>query len=279
MSKTIHGLSAVLFFCISLLFGCNTSKPAINATKNEILPYKFYQILKDSITGDRQRISVIELDQRGKKAWHPAIGYEVKKLKPTSDFGTDPAVIAAINGSFFDRDHGGSVTYMEQGGETIDTTRKYGIKWAFPKELINGAVVLDLKGQLRIEPAKTDAEYERSKKENAVLVSGPLLLFHTRETSMPDNKFVNKRHPRTCLCTTESSILLVTIDGRSKKAMGMNLYEARDLLKSLGCIDAINLDGGGSTTMWTKRSGIMNMPSDPSGERDVANAILIIRNQ
>ncbi|MCK4879516.1 MAG: phosphodiester glycosidase family protein, partial [Bacteroidales bacterium] len=43
-----------------------------------------------------------------------------------------------------------------------------------------------------------------------------------------------------------------------------------------GCIDAINLDGGGSTTMWTKDNGVVNRPSDKRGERPVANAILIL---
>jgi exopolysaccharide biosynthesis protein len=58
----------------------------------------------------------------------------------------------------------------------------------------------------------------------------------------------------------------------------MQNEELQKYMDDLGCIDAINLDGGGSTTMWTKEKGIVNNPSDKSGERPVANALLILKN-
>jgi exopolysaccharide biosynthesis protein len=81
------------------------------------------------------------------------------------------------------------------------------------------------------------------------------------------------------LCKTKKSILFITIDGRMEKADGMSLVEAQKYLYDLGCIDAINLDGGGSTTMWTKNKGVVNKPSDKDGERPVANAVLILENE
>jgi exopolysaccharide biosynthesis protein len=89
---------------------------------------------------------------------------------------------------------------------------------------------------------------------------------------------VNNRHPRTCLCETKESVIFITIDGRNKEAEGMNLFEVQNFLLNIGCVDAINLDGGGSTTMWTKEKGIINFPSDSSGERPVSNTLLIIPN-
>ena len=89
-------------------------------------------------------------------------------------------------------------------------------------------------------------------------------------------KFINSQHPRTCLCISKKSIVFITIDGRKKEAEGMNLIEAQKFLLKIGCIDAINLDGGGSTTMWTKNKGVVNFPSDELGERPVSNALLII---
>jgi len=56
----------------------------------------------------------------------------------------------------------------------------------------------------------------------------------------------------------------------------MNLKEAQNFLLAIGCVDAINLDGGGSTTLWIKGEGIINNPSDLFGERPVSNAILIM---
>ena len=47
-----------------------------------------------------------------------------------------------------------------------------------------------------------------------------------------------------------------------------------DLLLEFGAVEAINLDGGGSTTM-VVREKVVNRPSDPSGERQVSDAILV----
>lgn len=58
----------------------------------------------------------------------------------------------------------------------------------------------------------------------------------------------------------------------------MNLFEAQQFLLSIGCIDAINLDGGGSTTMWTNSRGVVNYPNDGGEERPVSNVLLIIKN-
>jgi exopolysaccharide biosynthesis protein len=78
------------------------------------------------------------------------------------------------------------------------------------------------------------------------------------------------------MCISKEELMFITIDGRQKQAEGMNLYELQDFLLSIGCIDAINLDGGGSTTMWTRKDGVVNFPSDNNGERPVANALLIL---
>jgi exopolysaccharide biosynthesis protein len=69
------------------------------------------------------------------------------------------------------------------------------------------------------------------------------------------------------------------VDGRSELADGMSLYELQDYLLDLGCTDAINLDGGGSTTLWTNSQGVVNSPSDKSGERPVANVLLIMEQE
>ena len=65
------------------------------------------------------------------------------------------------------------------------------------------------------------------------------------------------------------------VDGRQKKRVGMNFEEMADFLLSLGVTNAINLDGVGSTTMVVKGK-VVNSPSDKTGERPVANSILVI---
>ena len=85
-----------------------------------------------------------------------------------------------------------------------------------------------------------------------------------------------KRNPRTTFGTkSDGTLVLVTVDGRQpKKSVGMSIEELSALMIDLGCTEAINLDGGGSTTMVIKNH-IVNSPSDAAGERPVSDALLI----
>ena len=56
----------------------------------------------------------------------------------------------------------------------------------------------------------------------------------------------------------------------------MTLQELRDLSRRIGLTNALNLDGGGSTTMWAAGK-ILNSPSDATGPRKVSDAILVMK--
>lgn len=90
--------------------------------------------------------------------------------------------------------------------------------------------------------------------------------------------FVMKRHPRTALGIREDGTwLIVVVDGRRPTlSVGMTLAELAQLMKSLGCRDALNLDGGGSSTLYLYGQ-VVNVPSDLTGERPVSDAILVLR--
>ena len=90
--------------------------------------------------------------------------------------------------------------------------------------------------------------------------------------------FLKSRHPRTFVAVNRdtSKLLLCTVDGRQESSMGMSFQEMSDFLLSLGAWNAINLDGGGSTTMVINGT-IVNSPSDKTGERPVANSLQIIK--
>lgn len=83
------------------------------------------------------------------------------------------------------------------------------------------------------------------------------------------------RNPRTGIGITPSGkILLVTVDGRSTSSVGMTLGQFGSLFRYLGAESAINLDGGGSTTM-VVRGRIVNVPSG-AFERPVGSALLVL---
>ncbi len=92
------------------------------------------------------------------------------------------------------------------------------------------------------------------------------------------SRFVDARHPRTGIGTTKNNeeIFIIAVDGRQPQiSIGMTLNELAELFIKLECHNSLNLDGGGSTTMWVNGK-VVNSPSDPTGERPVSDAILII---
>lgn len=98
------------------------------------------------------------------------------------------------------------------------------------------------------------------------------------------SSFSTSRHPRSGVGVMENGdLLLVTVDGRSDNGDGMTLAEFAALLIELGAVDAVNLDGGGSTTLFVEGcsvTGNVNHPSDGGGSshhgaRSVSDGIYV----
>jgi len=88
--------------------------------------------------------------------------------------------------------------------------------------------------------------------------------------------FSAQRNPRTFAGTDAAGrTLIATVDGRSTTSLGTSIVETARLARALGMRDALNLDGGGSTTM-VVRGQVVNAPSDATGERPVGDALLIL---
>lgn len=96
------------------------------------------------------------------------------------------------------------------------------------------------------------------------------------------------RHPRTAVAITpEGHVLLVTVDGRRPETAGMSAKELTQFLQRFFKPRfALNLDGGGSTTMWIKDSnspnGVVNYPTDNRrydhyGQRRIRNGIIVLQ--
>ena len=98
----------------------------------------------------------------------------------------------------------------------------------------------------------------------------------TWQREKASKSFVEMRHPRTAVAKLkDGKFLLMTVDGRQPGvSVGMSLQELAEYLLSIGATDAMNLDGGGSTTMFLDGK-IVNTPSDREGERKVSDAIVV----
>jgi hypothetical protein len=87
--------------------------------------------------------------------------------------------------------------------------------------------------------------------------------------------WVLQRNPRTFAgVDAQGRTLLVTVDGRQLGELGLSIPETAAVARSLGMVDAMNLDGGGSTAMVID-GDLISQPSDAAGERPVGDAILV----
>ncbi len=89
-------------------------------------------------------------------------------------------------------------------------------------------------------------------------------------------------NPRSALgIKNDGSVVLFEVDGRTSASKGLGLSDLGDAMIDLGCSDAVNLDGGGSSVLYVREAGKdltasrKNTPSEGS-ERKVANAILFV---
>ena len=135
-----------------------------------------------------------------------------------------------------------------------------------------------LKNGQRLTLKLNTTGFDWEKLEN-VVSGGPMLVRNGEIRVDGDNEgfsrsLIEDRHPRTALGrTVDGDLIFVAIDGRQKMSVGATLEEEAEIMRDLGCQDAMNLDGGGSTCM--NVFGIdMNRPSDKTGERPVANGIV-----
>jgi exopolysaccharide biosynthesis protein len=195
--------------------------------------------------------------------------------------------LAAINAGFFALADGKPIALLKSAGALLGRTRRS-----------RGAVALSDRGgrphllfdRVTVDGMTNDAKSYRTRlgtkakdwanARDAVSGAGLLLLngreFHEWTDEGLAAGFDTTRHPRTLIGEdTSGGIWLITVDGRQPAlSLGMSFTELQGLARRLGLRSALNLDGGGSTTM-VVRGTIVNHPSDPTGPRQVSDAILV----
>lgn len=141
-----------------------------------------------------------------------------------------------------------------------------------------------------MRPSFTDLQtgyrlhYEKWKMKTAI-GGGPVLVQEGRVkiTNNEELKFAGKaigdKHPRTCIgYTTDGYLIIMAIQGRFPGiAEGATLEQGARLLVGLGCVEALNLDGGGSSCLLINGKETIQ-PSDKGGQRPVPAVFLISGN-
>ena len=225
-----------------------------------------------------QSINLIEIPRTSKRK----IGVAGNEgMKRTSQQATEKGAVAAINGTYYNMKEGNSVCFYKIGKTVIDTTTNGEFK-----SRVNGAI-RENKGKIEIIEWSKPIEQNYKKSKGTVLASGPIMLDDGKRSdwSACSKSFIETRHPRSAIYTKrDGTVVFLTVDGRSAgNADGMSIPELAYLIKILGGNDAINLDGGGSTTLWLKgapENGVLNYPTDNklfdhAGERSVSNIFYV----
>lgn len=213
-----------------------------------------------SLFGSSQNISILEIKLNRKNRID--VEADSTKLKTTSTFGEEHHALAALNGTFFDMKNGGSEDYIRLDGKTLNETR---LGKNNTRALHQKAAIITAGKKVSIRQWDGSANWEDQLTGEDVMVTGPLLIKDHLRVPLDTSSFYVARHPRSAVALKGNKVLLIAVDGRNLRAAGMSLYELASVLKWLKTDDGINLDGGGSTTLWINNfsdGGVVNYPSD-----------------
>ena len=237
-----------------------------------------------------QFIAVLEIPRNA--PYHVEFSHEWQRTK-TSVQARKRGAVAAINGSFFDMDRHNPICYLRIDGRDLGENTA-GSDPDHRKYYQYGSMFLN-NGRPSIFKTDSARNAEKSLETENIMTAGPLLVMRSKEVSQRDDRtFITQRHNRTAIGTkADGTTILLVVDGRSQFAAGMSIPELCKIMRWMGCREALNLDGGGSTTLWMKENrniknldanGIVNFPSDNGkfdhyGERAVSNCVIVVPNK
>ncbi len=262
------------------------------------LTWQHFHFNNKQLFNSNQNINVLKVKNKNRKIRKMFVSAG-DSLVLTSVLAQQNEALVAVNGSFFDVKQGGAVDFIRIEGQILDTTRltkgeRTGHQKSAMAFTVNQLEILKA-DSADLKWAGIDSKWDEKLDFSDVMVTGPLLLWQGENAPLSskgspmdtgvhsDSKiaFNDNRHPRTCACVTEKKeMILMTVDGRTAESQGVSLPELTRLMKWLNCRDAINLDGGGSTTMYIQGRGVVNMPCDNKkfdheGERKVSNIVVL----
>ncbi|MFA5752487.1 MAG: phosphodiester glycosidase family protein [Bacteroidales bacterium] len=210
----------------------------------------------------------------------------------TKDFVEFADALAGINGSFFAWNAPWkSVSYLRINDKELAPNRLNENNLRSFHQ--SGCIVVSEKGRLSVHKvpdtlmARSETnDWEQTLTGEDVLSSGPVLRIQGQDETLLPNNFNRARHPRTAVGIRKGGrVVFVVVDGRAEEAAGMTMEELQHIMRWLRSWDAINLDGGGSSTMCVRKNlresvKTVNHPSDNrsfdhQGDRKVANALVV----
>lgn len=231
----------------------------------------------DSLFGARQNVTYIEADLENPsvlvKLPYLATGIQKTSLMVPNQF---PTALAAVNGTYFNTSDPGCNTYLRIDNVEIPYKPRTKGTWGH-----HGALAKTATGNWEIIWMPTTAgQWNDNSTHTDIMANGPMLVDGGVYANAYTGDHCTGRHPRTAVgITDQNKLILLTTDGRTDRGAGTTCEETAQILMWLGVVAAVNMDGGGTTTAWIKgepNSGVVNYPSDGTGERGTPNAIAVV---
>ena len=203
-----------------------------------------------------------------------AVGYSSqipKSGETTSTIAKKNGAVAAINaGGFLDKGWTGTggapMGFIIHEGKVVYNTA--------PNESVKQETVAFTKEGMLIVGKHTISQLKKYDVTEGVSFGPPLIVNGKPTITKGDGGWGIA--PRTAIGQKETGeVLFLVIDGRSINSFGATLRDVQDILLNYGAVNAANLDGGSSTTMYFN-GNVINKPSDKLGERMVPTAFLVI---
>ena len=236
--------------------------------------------------GAPQSVSVVRYDPS--RFYSRVIEAKGENADHTSAIAEKHNAVAAINGSYFNMKILTPETFVKSDGQLLNSENR--------SEISNGLFLCNPDGTCNVAMSTTSTNESVARDWSDAIGSGPLLIESDREyrysanprendiriSESRDRIFFNKRHNRTLIGTGhDGKVYMAVVDGRSaENASGMTIDELTHLSRILNLREALNLDGGGSSTIWVAGTGVLNHPSDNkcfdhAGERRVPNIVAV----
>ena len=193
------------------------------------------------------------------------------------DVGPGLGAFAGVNGGFYSSCTPTDLLRADGATETTSTTTGY-------EQRAAGWEAYGTLGWSWVETGADWTTYSNAMAGYPSLVEGSVALAEVYDGQEVWSSTDWSDNPRTALgSTSDGTVLLLTVDGRTDAGDGLTTPALADLMLDLGATDAVNLDGGGSTTMWIEDcwlDGVVNFPSDNGaadheGSRQVASGLYL----
>jgi exopolysaccharide biosynthesis protein len=251
----------------------------------------------------------IKADVKNKKLLFSTDTTSNRRLTPAAFFNKNDQPLLVVNGTFFSFANNQNLNIVINNKKllsyNIPSIAKKGKNGVIEnKEVYRSAIGINKKRQLDIAWIKSDTgkkwalatqvikdsslnqnnepNFKKWKMQTAIgggptlISNGKIMISNNFEQMFVGKKGLSELHPRTAMgYTADGHLIIMVVQGRSKgKADGVSLTTLARMLYNLGCVEALNLDGGGSSCMLLNGKQTIQ-PSDATGQRAIPAVFLI----